>query len=980
MKHIYILRIATVASLLISLPGAVFGQTENDRLNMGYISQSYDSVTGAVSVVSGSELEKSPVSNLSQSFVGRLSGLVTMESNGMPGRTGTVSSYVRGLATVNGNSPLIILDGVICSLESIDYITPQEVESVCVLKDASLTAIYGVEGGNGAIVVNTKRGRNESLRVMATFDQLFQQMTRRPTFIESWQYAEMKNQAWSNDGATGAAPYTQEQIEAFRNGSNRNLYPNNDWYGMMFRPWALSQKASITTTGGNDKIRMFSNINFAHQGGQFIHDGATLQSGNVKYDPKAESSYRVNFRTNLDFNITKRLSGYLRLNGNVSKENAAGNTYGSSIENSHRMIYSSLFMLPPTLYGPYTPLTGDLDNPGGNIITNEYVDNPPYGMLNRSGYGKYTSTNIMAQAGLKLDMDFITKGLNLTGMFAYETNSSGYQHIGAQFQRWVRDNNPSALEFTQIGVGTWDELPLDHTGAAGLGYKLSLFSYRMHANARLEYDRRFGQSEVSAMAYGYYQNYISPNTDSTHAFPYNRVATGVSASWMYDKRYYLKLDAAYSGSEEFARDHRFTLTPSLSAGWVISEENFMPKGGALTTLKLRASAGIVANDRIGDGRFMYTSNYINGGSRYVETLGYMITENMIGNPALAPEKIVKQNYGLDLELFNSLSLSVDYFRSLNTNMLVNRVSKMPSFAGVSSGITAPVNEGRMQNNGIEVTLAYIKAINDDVDIWANGNFLYAKNTITQHLELPMGEGYAYQYRTQGYSVGQMFGYLIDRSTGDGYFTSQEQIDAVYYSFGTPRLGDFRYRNLNGDKTADGRDIIDEKDLAPIGYPSVPQISFGAGFGFRWKGLEFSMLLQGAARSSRAFYNAMGFNESLYGGVYSDIHLDAWTPERAAAGEKISFPALSAGSSVSRQPNDFFIMNTSYIRVKNLEICYSLPESVLRPIRAQQVKFVVSANNLLTIDWLPGKSVDPEIASLAEFQNYRTFNIGVRLAF
>lgn len=950
----------------------------------GQVANTDGFMTGAVSVVSGEELEKSPASNLTQTLTGRLSGLLNMEDDGQPGRIGTVSSYIRGISTVNGNSPLIILDGVICSLETIDYITPEEIESVVVLKDAATTAIYGAEGGNGAILINTKRGKQERLSVKATFDQSFMQMTRRPEFIESWQYATMRNQAWKNDGGVGDAPFSQAEIDAFRDGTNRDLYPNTNFYDMMFRPWALAQKVGVSTSGGDEKIRMYSNINFLHQGGQFIHDQSTFSAGEQPYDPKAGSSYRLNFRSNLDFRINKLLTGFLRLSGNVTKENAAGNTSPNSIGESSKEIYSALFKLPPTMYGPYTPIYVDPSNPeiktGGDILTNEYVDNPAYGMLNRSGYGRYTGTNIMAQAGLCLDLDPFVKGLNLTGMFAYETNSSGYHHIGADYQRWVRSEDSDNLEFVRIGVGTWDDKPLDATGETGLGYKLSLFSYHMHANAKLDYNRTFGRHGISAMAYGYYQNYISASTESIQGFPYNKASFGLSAYYNYDDRYYLKFDAAYSGSEQFARRNRFVLTPAISAAWAISEEPFMSRPQWLDLLKLRASAGLVANDNIGGARFMYTDNYTNGGSLYIENLTYMIEEQMVGNPALAPERIFKQNYGIDMTLFNAFSLSLDYFHNLNYNMLVNPVSEIPSFVGKPEEVTAPVNEGRMTNSGVELNMNYMKALNDDIDIWAGGNFTYAKNKVIDHLELPMGHDYAYQYRAEGYPVGQFFGYLIDRSEGNGYFTSQEQLDQVYYAFGTPRLGDFRYKNLNGDKTEDGRDLIDERDLAPVGYSPVPEIFYAVNFGIRYKGFELSLLVQGTANSSRSFHDVMGMDESMYGGIYSDMHLNAWTAERAASGSEISFPALSGSSSVSRQPNDFFIMNTSYIRLKNLELSYSLPKSVLGHIKASQVKFVFSANNLFTIDWLPTRWIDPEAQSLDSFQNYMILNIGIRASF
>jgi TonB-linked SusC/RagA family outer membrane protein len=937
-------------------------------INLGYHSQPIQTVTGSIATTSGAELAKSPVADLSQTLTGRLAGLITMETNGELSR-GTVSSYIRGISTINGQEPLYILDGVICSVESINYITPEEIESVTVLKDVSLTALYGIQGANGAIVIVTKRGTNQNLKVTVTFDKSFQQMTRIPYPVSAYEYALLRNQAWKNDGSVGAQPFSQMQIDGYVSSSDRDLYPDNNYYDMMFKPHTWMERAGIGAVAGNEKIKMYTNVNFMHQGGQFITDQSTFKAGSVTYDSKAGNNYRFNYRTNLDFKFNNVLDGFIRLNGNVTKESTGGSP--------NEAIYAGLFHLPPTMYGPHTPMHSNPSNfseiLGGEIITTSYEDNPAYGMLNKSGFGRYTGTEIMAQTGLDLKMNFLTEGLRLGGWFAYQTNSSGNLIASQSYERWVRSNDLSTLEFNQIGAGTWSNTPLRYG-------KSSLFSYRLNTDVHLNYSRYFDKHWVLGMAYMHYQNNVSGGLEGDYVFPYNRVSSGVTATWGYDNKYFLKGDVGYSGSDQFGRSKRFMLTPALSAAWVLSREEILSNRKWFTELKLRASIGQTANDQLGEARFRYTDKFTNGGSRYIENLNYMITEHYRGNPNLEPEKTLNMNYGIDLVIAENISLTVDYFMNHTNNMLINTIGAIPSFSGLTTDIYPLINEGKIKNNGIDVNIRYFKDINRNLSIFVNTNFLYAKNTVTYCDETPMGEGYEYQYRKEGYSYGQQFGYLVDYSNGSGYFTSQAELDEVSYAFGTPRLGDFKYKNLNGDKTSDGKDIIDEKDIAPTGYSIIPRINYGVSFGGRYKRIELSCLVQGTGISSRQYHDVIGIDESPYGSIYSDIHMHAWTSERAEAGERITFPALSQQKSVSKQPNDFFTMNTSYVRVKNLELAYSLPVSVLRWLKAEQMRMVFNVQNLFTWDFMKTNNIDPEIASLDQFQNYRVFNIGVKLTF
>ncbi len=936
--------------------------------NLGYISQNRKAMAGSISTVDGKELETSPVGNLFQTMAGRFSGLIIQETNGELFNE-NVLSYVRGVSTINGQVPLYILDGVICSGASVQYITPQVIESISVLKDASLTAIYGIQGSNGVIVINTKRGKIGDFKITTTFDQSFQQMTRSPYSVNSKEYATLRNQAWKNDGSIGKVPFSQEEITAYGDGSNRDLYPNNDYYKMMFKPWAMMQRVGLSMTSGSDKIRIFSNVNFMNQGGQFITDQNTFKTGQIKYNSLAGSNYLFNCRTNLDFTFNSFLTGFIRLNGQITKENSAGQ--------SNDLIYSGLFYLPPTMYGPYTPIVTDPLNVsktiGGEVLSNYYVNTPSYGLLNRSGFGRFTGTDVIAQTGLNLNMDFLTKGLMLSGRFAYQTSSTGTQYATQNYELWLRNNDPNQLGFVQSGLGTWQNSPLVYS-------KTALFSYNISGNVQMNYQKKIGNNSVDAMAYADYQNYVSPRTDGAYMLPYNRVNTGITFAWGYDNKYFLKGDIGYSGSEQFARGKRFTLTPSIAAAWVITDEEFLSDLSWLSNLKLRSSIGQSANDQLGDARFLYADNILNGGARYIENLNYMITENQIGNPNLAAEKSIKQNYGIDLGLFNNISVTFDYFRSYTDNMLISAIDITPSFTGLTPGIFPKTNEGKMENQGFEIGLNYFKILNNDISIFMNGSFSFAKNTVIDVAESPKGEGYAYQYRKNGYSLGQQFGYLIDYSKNDGYFNSQDDANKMYYSFATPRAGDFRYKNLNGDKTADGKEIIDEKDLAPVGSSVIPRIYYGFTIGGSFQSFEISCLLQGIGVSSRQFNNVIGFDETQYGGIYSDIHIQSWTTERAASGAAITFPALSQHTSASSQPNDFNTKSTAYLRIKNFEFAYSLPQSVIKHINAKQVRLAISAQNLFTWDTLKTKCIDPEISSLDQFQNYKVFNIGLKVSF
>lgn len=918
----------------------------DEVIDLGYMSLPKRAVTGAVSRVLGSDLDKSPESNLTKTFAGRFTGVTTIETNAELSRGALSSSstgvtqLVRGLSTINGREPLVIVDGIICPNTNYTYITPKEIESVTILKDAATTAIYGIQGANGVISIKTKQGHIGKTKVEVNFDQSFQQMTKEPLFVNSSDYVTMRNQAGYNGGLGGYSQFSKTDTELFQAGGNE-LYPNNNWYKMFIRPLTLMSRVGVNVKGGTERVRYFSNVNYMHQQLPF----KTANESGSKYDPTPKNSW-FNFRSNIDVKINDYLSGFMRLSGNIKTEKTAG--YGNET------LYNHIFNLPPTMYGPLTPSGDGLSN-GNQVVTHDNEKTPVYGMLNRSGYIQALVANINAQAGLTLDMSFLTKGLSVSGTMAYQTNSVNQTTTTQNFERYVRSKDLSKLDFSLLGSD--NNTPLSYG-------KSSTFYYNLNLYANVDYKRRFDDHSISAMGYIFYLQQEKEVSSGSGMLPYKRESLGFTATYGYKDRYFVKADLGYSGSEQFHPDNRYIATPAISGAWVVSDEAFLENWTWLSNLKLRASYGITANDQLGGERFLYLD--------YIDVSG---NEGLKGNPDLMAEKMKKQNYGFDLGLFNELTISFDWYKSLCDNMQVSSAGLVPEYQGTVLSNYPKTNTGKMENHGFEIEAMYDKKINEDWSFYVGGAFSYNKNKVININESPYSNEYAYPYRTEGFSYGQQWGYLIDYSNGNGMFNFQEELEksGLSYAFGTPRVGDFIYQDLNGDK------IIDEKDKAPILNTSIPQQYYSFSGGFKYKGFEVNLLFQGVGKYSKTI-SGVGAYESEYQGVFTDLHLKAWTPERWNNGEEITYPALSLKASTNHQPNSFFIMDASYLRLKNAEVAYTLPLNTSKKVFAEKIRFSLSGQNLFTIDNMRSKHIDPEIANMGTFQPYRVYNIGVSLTF
>lgn len=932
---------------------------------IAYGAQSKVSVTGAISSISTEELKQSPAANLTSSLAGRLPGLTTIQSSGQPGAE-NFEIYLRGASTSNGTEPLILIDGV--PQDDFSSIDPNEIANVSILKDASSTAVFGVRGANGVILITTKQGTKEKTRVNITAECGIQDFPYEIHQVDSWEFATLRNQALKNDGAF--PEYSERQIGLFKDGSMPYVYPNTDWWDLIMKPVAPQQRYNINVSGGTDRVNYFVNAGYLNQGGMFN----TEPKSELGYDPQYKLN-RYNFRTNLQIKATDWIKVSLNLGGYIDQVNACGGVT-TQYRGNPLHIFAGIYQLPPTLPGPET--VAEMGVPANEVITTLSSQHSPWGILNRNGYERTDRSKLLSSLALDFNLNKITKGLSTKVMASFD----GYS-VAANSA--IKDHNRYVFSVTEIENpdGTYtdrvDITPRDEPQIYPLSLKKSTsYEYKVNLQWIINYNRTFkNKHAVTGMILAQRDNREIASGSSDLLLPYNVLGIAARATYGYNNRYLAEFNAGYNGSEQFAKGNRFGFFPAVSVGWVLSNEKFMKKQHVISHLKLRASYGIVGNDKLGNTRFLYLDNVVVNTGGFSNSLGEgkYAAETLIGNPDISWETAYKQNYGLELVLFKKLTLNVDYFRENRRDILLNP-GTVPTLGGLPVANIPKANLGHVLNRGFEIEMAFRHRFRNGLQINLNGNFNYNKNTVKYFDEAAYNEDYAYRYRRTGYSLSQTWGYLIDwNSPGHGYFTSQEEIDAYYpYVEGTaPRPGDFVYVDVNGDKK------IDSKDYAPIKYGQVPRITYGATIQLNFKGFDLSCLFQGVAQTSQ-YYSGWGVFESQGVGTFFPHHRNAWTKERYESGQKIDYPALASATSASMTQNTYFIMDRSYLRLKNAEIGYVIPQKYTRKVGMERVRIYANGQNLLTWDHLPFDHIDPEQKNTTSIPILRLINFGVNVVF
>ncbi|MCD8101195.1 MAG: TonB-dependent receptor [Alistipes sp.] len=913
----------------------------DEIVTVAYGSQRKISVTGSIASIGTEELSRSSATNVASALAGRLPGLTIMQNSGhQPGKD-AVTMYLRGQSTLNDSSPLILIDGV--PRTNLSVLDPNEIETVTVLKDASATAVFGVRGANGVLLITTRRGTEGKLELSVNFDYSMSSFTTRPTRVHSWEHAELRNQAARNDGySEDNLPYTDYMIGMYKSGENPVFYPDRDTYREFFHKWAPTYKLNVNMSGGNQKVRYFLNAGYINQHGIMKVDKHTGRD----YDARFRMD-RFTFRSNLDFNIAKSLTAALNIGSYLQRVNQPSLSGGGDTIEKGATEYA--MTVAPTLPGPLT--AEGYGAPAGEVLA---YYNALYGYTHRAGYRRVTTVNLNSSFSLDWKLGFITEGLSTRGMIAFDNVNINYLDNQLPFDEYGAYVARSADEQSYYYIMT-DRDPVFHTN------KYYDTNYYINLQYTINYARSFGLHDVTGLLLAQRDNWQSYGAE----VPYNMVGFAARATYSYDYRYLAEINMGYNGSEQFNPNRRFGFFPAASIGWIISNESFLKDNRVLTNLKFRASLGKVGNDKLHAARFLYIDqiNMYGGGTLPSLGSGQYIYQGKIANSDVTWETAVKQNYGIDLQLWGSLSFSADVFREKREDILIS-LTTIPDFSGIEAGNLPAVNWGRVDNRGYELELTYLKKFTGDLAVQFRGNYSYNKNTVKYANEVTYPEDYAVRKRIEGFSLGQQFGYIRDFSNGgNGYINTQEELDALpdYSAIGKPRIGDFKYVDVNGD----GR--LTAADMVPIGYTRVPRINYGASFVVDFKGFDVSVLFQGIAKTSERYLGSGVEEYRGHDGSYNDMHLNAWTEERYMNGEKITYPALSMITNLNHTSNDFFVMNRSFLRLKNIEVGYSLPQSVLKKISIRNCRVYVRGDNVATWHNLRMKSFDPELNHWGETQ-------------
>ncbi len=906
---------------------------------VAYGTQKKETVTGAIASIQTKEIKQSPAANLAVSLAGRLPGLTAIQRSGQPGRDIT-QLFIRGQGTVNAQSPIVLVDGI---ERDLTYIDPNEVESVTILKDASSTAIFGVRGANGVILVTTKRGTSETPEINFTTEVGAQDFPRFITPVNAYDYAMLRNLALSNDGLP--EEYSAEALELYKSQEDPLRYANTDWRDILIKDFSTQQRYNLNVSGVGKTFKYFVNAGYLNQGGQFNTEQ------DLNYDPSFKLD-RYNFRSNIDIKLNKNLNAFLNVAGYLEQRNSP---YALGGDNPTDWIIYFMNRMPAAVPGPLTP--------EGEVITFGDIDHPAYGLVNRSGYTQQKRSNVLATYGMEQKLDFITEGLSARAVVSFDARTVNNLEAVRDYEKYIQIINPNLQGSDGKDSVYYRPYNNDQNTPLAIGGGRG-FTTLSNVQGFLNYARRFDKHNVTGMMLYQQQSNVIDNQ-----LPFKLMGVASRLTYGYDSRYFMEFNAGYNGSEQFAEGHRFGFFPAVSASWLISNERFLNGVNAINLLKLRGSYGEVGNDRIGSRRFLYIDDIQVVGGGFSGSLGngQTINYNLLKNIDLQWEVAKKYNVGFEVGLFNEFNLSADVFFEKRDNILRNR-GVIPELNGLPSSVLPPVNIGVVENKGYEIELDYRKSFTSDLSILARVNLNYATNRQVYADEPVLPADYAYRYRETNQRIGQHFGYIVD-----GYFRDQEEINnspEQHVGGHESRPGDFKYRDLNGD------DIINERDIAPIGYSTIPEYQFGLAFNITYKGVDFSALFQGISNVSN-YYSDQGVFATQN---FITRHKQSWTEDRAANGAQIRYPRISTQADPNERPNTFFILDASYIRLKNMEIGYSLPSNWSDRIGAKRLRIYANGLNLITWDRLPTKEFDPELTNSRDYPITRLYNFGVNFTF
>ena len=877
-------------------------------------------MTGAISSVKGDEMSKSFTTNVANTLYARLPGLTVGQQSGEPGNDAP-TLHARGISTFGtGRDVTIIIDGFPSTLELFQQLTPQEIESVNLLKDAASAAIYGNKAANGVLLVKTKRGVNAPLELKLGIRFGMQQAMRLPDFLGSYDYAQLYNEAMVNDLGPGSEVYSPADLEAYKNGTDKYRYPNVNWYNQLLRTLSPLADYDLSARGGSDVVRYFVLLNVATN--KRLYKGTEKESDYTK-----DFSYtRYNFRTNVDVKLSKRISSEFTLGGSVEDRVNPGRVRNDVSGEYSTNVFNLIAKLPPNAF----PIYHENGQIGGNSA---YYN--PWAEITETGY--YSTNKRSAQLSAKLigDLGMITPGLSISGAVGFNTIYKSYTIASRDYARYDMSGQQfgetSSMSISESAYNQWRNFVV---------------------HGFVNYDRVFGEHHVDAMLMGGYEEYNVSSTD----LPYKDIVSGGRLTYSYDKRYVAEFSFAYSGNDNYARGKRFGFFPAGSLGYVISNEEFLKGNKIVDYLKLRASYGLTGNRDNGSTRFPY-NQYYTGGNYYLgqsNAASYYYVQNYYANPDATWEKDRKFNIGIDAVLFDRLSITADYFKEKRYDILTMPYDVLPSFVGFKR---PELNIGRVSNQGFEAVVRYTGKETKDLTWFVEASAWFARNKILYNAEAP--QNYAYQYRT-GHRVDQPF--LLEAL---GFFNDQNEIDSSpKQTFAAVQPGDLKYADLNNDKR------IDSEDFKAIGYTDVPECTLGLHAGLTYKGFDFDVLFQGALNRS-VYWSGSYFEAFQNDGQISSIALNRWTEDTKSTA---TYPRLSASNNLNNyQSSSFWQKNGDFLKLRSLEIGYTIPKNLTRKIKIEGVRVFMNGTNLFSLDHMDGFT-DPE--TMTGYPAMRTVSLGL----
>lgn len=926
---------------------------------VGYGQAKRLTMTGSVSSVTVREIQAVPTSNIQNTLTGKLPGFFSQQRSGQPGKDAS-DFFIRGISSLNddGNKPLIIVDDVQYSYDQLQQINVNEIESISILKDASTTAIYGIKGANGVLVVKTRRGETGAPSINLRVESGLQTPIRKPVFLNSYQTALLVNEAYENDGLISEISFSTDDLEAFRNGTDPYGHPDVNWYNEVFNPVALQGNVNLDVSGG------FKNLRYFITGGYFSQNGLIKNFSDPQDAVNTNYFYRrFNYRTNLDFDVSKNLNMRLDFSTRFMNINEPGSMNATGeIYNFERM----------------TPYSAPVLNPDGSYAYLDTKDFRPTlnARLANEGYkrSRRNDINILYGAGYK--MDFITKGLSANLRLAYSTIDENYKRVSRGSSGYPTYKfHPDATDPLNIEAGYYiinpNQVYAYSTYGITSGVDQALSDLNIQAS--FNYARVFNiDHDVNAMLL---YNRQSRTHESSASVPNNFEGYTMKTGYKYKNKYLIDVNLAYNGTDRFGKDNRFGLFPAIGLGYTISEEDFFPNE-SVQMLKVRGSYGLVGSDAAPGDRYLYRQVYEMGGGYYFGENPQKYDsyrEGAIGNNNVTWEKAKKLDIGLDVVALNRLSFTIDFFHDIRYDQLVTRYD-IPLILGIG---VSPVNIAKTQNQGFDGSLGYQERIGQ-VNFNTNLVFSYAKNKVLYKAEAQ--QRYPWLAET-GKSINQPFGYkFIGFYTPDDIALIQAEdsnAPAVPNTDTPVQAGDLKYQDLNGDG------VIDDFDKTAIGKPNLPTTTLGWTIGANWKGFSLSLLFQGSFDYS---FSIVGTGIESFKSQFQPVHQKRWTLDRFNSGEEIDFPRLttipSTVNSAEGYMSDFWLINAWYTRLKTVDISYQLPKRNL-PAYINSMKFYANAYNLFTITNYNKYQQDPEIRTNSAgdaYMNQRVFNLGVQVSF